>query len=75
MPNISRSKGNQTMKLRQLIGKLFRQKSGKKGGSEAAHCFLKSFIGEVKASGLQLSSNIFGYPSTWHTIKTNRIKH
>ena len=27
-------------------------------------------MNEVKASGLQFSSNIFSQPSTWHTIKS-----
>ena len=36
--------------------------------------FFKKGLYEVKASGLQLSSNIFRYPSTWHAIKTNCIK-
>ena len=29
---------------------------------------------EVKASGLQLSFNIFREPSTWYTVKTNYKK-
>ena len=29
---------------------------------------------EEKASGLQLSFNIFREPSTWHTVKTNYKK-
>ena len=36
--------------------------------------FFKKALYEVKASGLQLSFNIFRQPSTWHTIKTNCIK-
>ena len=33
--------------------------------------FFKKDLCEVKASGLQLSFNIFWKPSTWHTIKTD----
>ena len=29
----------------------------------------------IKAGGLQLRFNTFQQPSTWHTIKTNCIKH
>ena len=36
--------------------------------------FFKKVLPEVKASGMQLSFNIFRQPSTWHTINTNCIK-
>ena len=36
--------------------------------------FFKKKYYEVTARGLQFSFNIFSYPSTWHTIKTNCIK-
>ena len=35
--------------------------------------FFKKALYEVKVSGLQLSFNILGKPSAWHTIQTNGI--
>ena len=40
---------------------------------QTSNCFLKKFY-EVKASGLQLSFNIFRLFSTWHAIKINCVK-
>ena len=34
----------------------------------------KKALYEVKASGLQLSFNMFREPLTWHAIKTNCVK-
>ena len=30
--------------------------------------FFRKALYEIKASGMQLSFNIYGYPSTWHSI-------
>ena len=35
--------------------------------------FFKKALFEVKASGLQLSFNIFRQPSTWHTISRDML--
>ena len=55
---------------------LFKHFEENEAGILVPYLFL--FIGkaqyEVKASGLQRSFNIFGKPSTWHTIKTNCVK-
>ena len=63
---MSGSKGNQTMKLGQLIEynkrNTFHLYSCKKLGREASSrppCFLKKPYYQVKASGLQLRLNIF----------------
>ena len=63
-------KGNQTMKFGQLIEykrNIFLQKlcgkRGKETSSRPLYFFRKS-LNEVKASGLQLSFNIFRQPST-----------
>ena len=37
--------------------------------------FLKKTLYEVIASGLQLSFNIFRWPSTWHAINMNCIQN
>ena len=36
--------------------------------------FFKKALYEVKSGGQHFSFNIFRYPSTWHTLKTNCIK-
>ena len=63
LPNISQSKGNQTMKSGQLIEynkrNIFLQNS----------LFFKKAIYEVKASFLQLSFKILSTPSTLHRIR------
>ena len=41
---------------------------------QTTFCFLEKALNEEKASGLQLSFNIFRQPSTWHIMKTNCIK-
>ena len=68
LPNISRSKGNQTMTLGQLIkynkGNIYLQKSNRKCGREISSrtlLFFKKALHEVKASGLHLSFNLFGH--------------
>ena len=38
------------------------------------YLFLKKPSNEAKASGLQLTFNIYRWPPTWHTIKTKFIK-
>ena len=76
LPKISRSKGNQTIKIGQLIEykkrNIFPPKSCREWGREvSSKClvfFQKAFY-EVNVSGLQLRFNIFQYPSTWCTIK------
>ena len=75
--NISRSKGNQTMKLRQLIEynkrKTFLQtlcrKWDRETSSKPVFIFQKAWY-EIKASGLELSFNLFQWPLTWHAIRT-----
>ena len=75
--NISRSKGNQTMKFSQVIEydkrNIFLQKSCRKWNRKTSYRLLlfKEAWYEVKASGLQLSFNMFWQSSTWHTIKTS----
>ena len=68
IPNISRSKGNQTMKFGQVIEynnrNIFLQKSCRKWGRETSprpdlFLFFKKALYEVEASGLQLSFDIF----------------
>ena len=68
------------MKFVQLIDykkeNVFLQKYSKRSreaSSRPLFVSLKSFY-KVKASGLQLSFNIFRYPSIWHAIKANCIK-
>ena len=79
--NISQSKGNQTMKLtsqQNITREIFFFKIHAK--NEVGRLvpdlflFLKKLYMKVKASNLQLSSNIFRQRSTWHTIKTNCLK-
>ena len=69
------------MKFRQLIEynkrNIFLQKSCRNNTGRLVpdlSCVFKKALNEVKARSVQLSFNIFGYPSTWHTIKTNWIK-
>ena len=50
----------QKMKTERLVSDLF--------------LFFKKALNEVKASGLELSFDIFRQPTTCHTIKTNCIK-
>ena len=66
LPNISRSKNNQTMKSGQIIENnhinVFLQRSCRKRGRQTNSRPLfvfKRTLYEVKASGLQLSFNIF----------------
>ena len=83
LPNISRSKGNQTMKYEQVIKynnrNIFLQKSCRRWGKELVpDLFLfkkkrKKTLYEAKASCMQLSSDIFGWSSTQQTIKTKSI--
>ena len=78
----SRTKANHTMKLNsQLIEdckkNIFLQKSCRKWGRETSFRPLFVFeiaFSEVKAFGLQLSFNIFWWPSTWYTNKINYKK-
>ena len=82
LPNISRSKRNQTMKFGQLLeySKMniffFKNPAENESGRLPPDHFLfsRKALNEVKASGLQLSFKIFRWPLTWHTIKTNCIK-
>ena len=73
LPNISRSKDNQIMKFGQVIDitrEIFLFKNYAKNEVERLvpdlFLFLKKAWYEVKASGLQLSFNIFRESSTWH---------
>ena len=82
LPNIPRSKDNQTLKFGQLIEcnkrNIFFFKNHKECEAEKLvpdlFLFFKKALHEVKASGLQLSFNIFRLPFTWHTIKTKNPK-
>ena len=81
LPNISRRRSNQTMKLDQVLEcnmrNIFLQKSCRNGAGRLVpdlFLFFKKALYEVKAIGLQLSFNIFQQSSTWHKIKTNCIK-
>ena len=68
MPHISRSKGKQTMKFGQLIEYNKREVFLHHAENEAwrlvpdLFLFLKKPLHEIKASGLQLSFNIFESP-------------
>ena len=69
MSNISRSKGNHTMKFGNLIKynkrNIFLQITCREWGREtSSRSLFKKVLHEVKASGLQLSFNIFRWPST-----------
>ena len=63
LPNISRSKDNQTMKFGQLIEyklkNIFLQKSCRVLGRETSFRTSSKVLYELKASGLHLSCNIF----------------
>ena len=65
LANISQSKSNQTIKFGQLIEynkrNIFLQKSCRKRGIETSSTppFFKKSLNAVKASGLQLTFNIF----------------
>ena len=81
LPNISQSKGNQTMKLGQLIecnkrNICLKKYVENKAGRPVSDLFLFLKIAQIegKESGLQLNFNMFQQPSTWYTIKTNCIK-
>ena len=63
LPNISRSKANQTMKFGQLIG--YNLQSGKRRLVPDLCLFFIKALCEVNASGLHLSFNTFRQPSTW----------
>ena len=76
MPNISRSKANQTLKLGEVIEynnrNIFFQKSCRKWGRRLApdhFLFFKKVLCELKANGLQLSFNHFRQHSNWKTVK------
>ena len=75
LPNISPSKSNQTMKFGESIEYNKRKCFFKNHAQIEAEglvpdlfLFFKKAIHEVKASGLQLSFNIFRYPSACHAI-------
>ena len=81
MHNISRSKGNQTMKLGQVIeynniNIFFKNHAQNEVGRLVPDLFLffKNVLYEVKSGGLQLNFDIVRQFSVWHTIKTNRVK-
>ena len=69
MPYISWSKDNQTNNKKNI----FLQKSCRKEGREIFLLFFLKALHEVKASGLQLSFNIFRYPSTWYRLHKSRL--
>ena len=80
-PNISQSKGNQTMKFGQSIDynkrNIFLQSYAENEAGRLVpdlFLFFKKAQYEVKASGLQLSFVILRKSSTCHTIKINCIK-
>ena len=80
MPNISRSKGDQTMNISQLIDcnvrNTFRQKSCRKWVRETSSRPLfvfKKAIYEEKVSGQHLNFNIFWQSSTCNKNKLNKI--
>ena len=78
----TRSRNNQTMKFVQVIEYnkkkiFFKNDTENQGGITALDLFLffKKALYEVKAKGLPLSfNNIFRWPSTCHSIKTNYAK-
>ena len=77
LPNIPRSKDNQTLKFGQVINittEIFflKNHAENKAGRLVPDLFLlfKTILYEVKANGLQLSFNHFRWSSTWQTIKT-----
>ena len=84
LPNISRSKSNQTMKIGQVIKhnnrNIFYQKSYRKRDRETSSrpifvfLFFKKILYQVKASGLQFGFSILRQSSTWYTMKTSCIK-
>ena len=85
LPNITRSKGNQTMKFDQLIKYItseiffFKNHAESKAGRLVPDLFLlfnKAFY-EEKANGLHLNFNIFQFFNILplgHTLKVNCIK-
>ena len=81
LPNISRSKGNQTLKLGQVVeynnrNIFFKYHAENEAGRLVPDLFFffRKALYELKASGLQLSSHHFRQSSTWQTIKTKQIK-
>ena len=81
LPNISRSKGKQAMIYGQLIEyikEIFFFKNNVEGEVErlvpGIFLFARKALYQVKASGLQLSFNIYRQPSTWLTIKTSCVR-
>ena len=79
MPNISRIKGNQTLKFGQLIDYnnrniSFGESNKNKVGTLVPDLFLffKNALYEVKANGLKVSFIQVWLSSTWQTIK-NKI--
>ena len=75
--NISRSKGNQTMKwnIRKQIFS-FKNHAENEAGTIVPYLFLffEKALYEAKSSGVQLSQNLFQQPSTFNSIKTNCMK-
>ena len=81
LPNISRSKDNQTMKFSQLIEQDKRSifsktmiKMSQVMQLQTSLLFIFKSLNQMKESGFQFSFNIVRQPSTWNTIKTNYIK-
>ena len=74
LPNIPQSKSNQAMKFALKI--YFKNQTDNELGRLVSDLslFFRKVLYEVKASGMQLSFDIFWQPSTWHTIKTNHLK-
>ena len=75
--NISRSKGNQTIKFGQL--KLYKESFKSHGENETRRLvpdlflFFKNALYKVKAKGRHLCFDMIGGPRLGHTIKTNFI--
>ena len=82
LPNISRSKGNQTLKFGQVIEYITREIFFFKNYTENVagrlvldlFLFFKKALYAVKPNGLQLSFNHFPQSSTWQTIETKYIQ-
>ena len=78
--NISRSKGNQSMKFGQLkennMRNIFLQKSQNEAGRLVLDLFsiFKKALYEVKASGQHLNFQILWYNSIWTFSKNNLYK-
>ena len=75
LPNISRSKGNQTMEFGQLI-EIFLLKNYSKIRQETIFrplAFFKNALNEIKTSTHHLIFNIFWLPLTWTYNKVQTI--